>query len=141
MINRSLFPAVVRIGVLTAIGTGLLLLPGCDGGGTSPEPPSPPTSVQATTQDGSVSLTWDGGADASGYNVYRSTSSFSGAPGTPVNGDTPLRQPTLTDDAVDTGTRYYYRVTAVGEGGESDPSAEVSVRPFPSPPPRPEHIL
>lgn len=120
-----------------AIGAGLLLLPGCDGGGTSSEPPSSPTSVQATTQDGSVILTWDGETEASGYNVYRNTRSFSGADGTPVNGDNPLGQPTLTDDAVDTGTRYYYRVTAVGEGGESEPSAEVSVRPFPSPPPRP----
>ena len=141
MIRRLLSSVAIRSVGLLAIGTGLLVLPGCDGGGTSSEPPSPPTSVQATTQDGSVSLTWDGGADASGYNVYRSTSSFSGAPGTPVNGDTPIGEPTLTDDAVDTGTRYYYRVTAVGEGGESDPSAEVSVRPFPSPPPRPEHIL
>lgn len=137
MISRPLLPVAARIMVLMAIGTGLLVLPGCDGGGTSPEPPSPPANVEAATEDGSVTLAWDGGTDASGYNVYRGTSSFSGANGTPVNEEAPLGQSMFTDDAVETGTRYYYRVTAVGEGGESEPSAEVSVRPFPSPPPRP----
>ena len=137
MIRRLLLPVAIRSVGLLAIGTGLLVLPGCYGGGTSPEPPSSPANVQAATENGSVTLTWDGGTDVSGYNVYRGTSSFSGANRTPVNGDAPLEQSMFTDNAVETGTRYYYRVTAVGEGGESEPSAEVSVRPFPSPPPRP----
>jgi len=59
------------------------------------------------------------------------------APGTPVNGDTPTGQPTLTDDPVGAATRYYYRATAVREGGESETSAEVPACIPPSLPPRP----
>jgi len=110
---------------------------GCDGGGSSAEPPSPPTNLQATTTNGAVSLTWNGESAVSGYNVYRSTTADSGVGGTPVNGGSPLGQTEFTDASVEAGTRYYYRVTAVGEAGESEPSSEVSIRLFPSPPPRP----
>lgn len=123
--------------VVVVVGGGLFVLSGCDGGGASVDPPSPPSNVEATAQNGSVSLSWEATADASGFNVYRDTSSFSGSAGSLVNGNDPLEQATFADDAVENGTRYYYRLTAVGDGGESDPSAEVSVRPFPSPPPRP----
>jgi fibronectin type 3 domain-containing protein len=81
-----------------------------------------------------VTLSWDGSSNASGYNVYRDTSPFSTVDGTPVNGDSPVEPTGFTDDSVDNGTRYYYRVTAVGDGGESDPSPEEQVRPFPPPP-------
>lgn len=137
MSNSTPLPVDLRILAVMAFCGGLIGLTGCDGGGSSVDPPSPPTNVEATAEDGIVNLTWDGGADVSGYNVYRGTSSLSGVSGTPVSGDDPLEQSGLTDESVENGTRYYYRVTAVGEGGESEPSPEVSIRPFPSPPSRP----
>lgn len=137
MSDCTSLPVVVRILAVMAIGGGLIGLTGCDSGGSSVDPPSPPTNVQTFAEDGIVNLTWEGGPEASGFNVYRDTSSLSGVSGAPVNGDDPLGQSGFTDDSVEKGTIYYYRITAVGEGGESEPSAEVSIRPFPSPPPRP----
>ncbi len=108
---------------------------GCDGGGSSAEEPPPaPSNVAATSQDGAVVLEWEGVSDASGYNVYRDTTSFSGTDRSPLNEEAPIEPSSFTDESVENGTRYYYRVTAVGDGGESAPSSEVLVRPFPSPP-------
>ena len=132
------FPSLPRFVAVFALGLSTLALVGCGGGGSSSvDPPSAPTNVQVTAQDAAVTLTWEGRSAASGYNVYRATSAGVGAGGTPVNGSSPVGQLTFTDPSVENGTRSYYRVTAVGEGGESEPSAEVSIRPFPSPPPRP----
>lgn len=128
---------VARFVAVLALGWGVLGLVGCGGGGSSVDPPSAPTNVQATAQDAAVTLTWEGRSAASGYNVYRATSAGSGTSGMPLNGSSPVGQLTFTDPSVEEGTRYYYRVTAVGEGGESRPSSEVSIRPFPTPPPRP----
>ena len=109
-------------------------LVGCSGGGGgNVAPPSPPTNLEATSQDGAVGLTWTGVSAADEYRVYRDTSSTSGVSGSPVS-DSPLTESTFTDSSVENGTQYYYRVTAVGEGGESNPSSEVTVRPFPTPP-------
>ena len=130
-------PALARIVVVLALGGAALGLVGCDGGGASADPPSPPTNVQATAQEGAVTLTWTDEPSASGYNVYRTTRSGPGASGAPLNGDAPLGSSEFSDASVENGTQYFYRVTAVGEGGESRPSAEVRVRLFPSPPSRP----
>jgi len=108
---------------------------GCDGGGSSADPVSPPTGLEATSQDGAVELMWqDGGA--AGYNVYRDTVSTSDVSGAPIN-ESPVDQPSFVDESVENGVRYFYRVTAVEDGQESEPSSEVSVRPFPGPPTRP----
>jgi len=131
----TLFSSVVErsalLIVLVGVAVGGL---GCDGGGSSAEPPAAPSDVRATSEDGAVALTWEASAEASAYNVYRDTSPVDEVEGTPVNGDTPVNQVGYTDESAENGTRYYYRVTAVGEGGESTPSSEVSARPFPSPP-------
>ncbi|WP_103027603.1 fibronectin type III domain-containing protein [Salinibacter altiplanensis] len=134
----TVHPVAKQMVAALVLGGSVLGLTGCDGGGSSADPPSPPSNVEATAQDGAVALTWDGGASTSEYNVYRATSPGVGTSGAPVNGNDPIGPSEFTDDSVKNGTLYYYRVTAVGEGGESNPSAEVSVRPFPSPPPRPE---
>jgi fibronectin type 3 domain-containing protein len=113
---------------------------GCgSGGGTGVdgEAPAAPSGVQATSQDGAVALSWDEVEGASGYNVYRDTISTSDVSGSPINGEPLIEQPSFTDEGVENGTRYYYRVTAVGEGNESGLSVEVSARPFPNPPDRP----
>lgn len=127
-------PVVVR-GLFLMVFAGLVVgTVGCDGGGASSDPPNAPSGVQATSGDGTVSLEWEGASEASGYNLYRDTSSAVRTDGSPVNGDTPVDQTFFADESVDNGTLYYYRVTAVGDGGESEPSAEVEVRPFPAPP-------
>lgn len=110
---------------------------GSGGTGVDGEAPTAPTGVQATSQDGSVALSWDGVEGASGYNVYRDTTSAAGGGGSPINAEAPIEQLSFTDASVENGTRYYYRVTAVAEGGESEPSVAVGVRPFPDPPDRP----
>jgi fibronectin type 3 domain-containing protein len=124
--------------MLLVLVAGLAVAPmGCSGGGGSSPPPPSPAGVEAASQDGAVVLTWEGTADATGYNVYRTTASASGVSGAPLNGDAPVGQTAYTDETAENGTRYYYRVTAVGDGGESGPSSEVSARPFSTPPDRP----
>lgn len=126
---------LMRTVCLVAVGGLAFGAAGCDGSGSSSaDPPSPPSSVEAASEDGAVSLSWDEAADASGYNVYRDTTSLSGTGSAPLNGDAPVDTAGFADGSVDNGTLYYYRITAVGDGGESDPSSEVNVRPFPSPP-------
>jgi hypothetical protein len=102
---------------------------GPDGGGESPEPP---TDLQATAGDGQVDLTWNPGGSSSpaGYNVYRSTSSFSDiSNATKLNGSL-LSDANYTDREVTNGTEYFYRVTGVdSDGNESSPSGEVSTAP------------
>lgn len=125
-------------GMCFVLVAGLVVAPmGCSGGGGSSTPPSPPADVTAASQAGAVALSWNGAADATGYNVYRSTSPAPDATGEPVNGGTSVEGTAYTDDTAENGTRYYYRVTAVGDGGESEASSEVSARPFSTPPDRP----
>jgi fibronectin type 3 domain-containing protein len=57
------------------------------------------------------------------YNVYRSLS-----PGTETLYATGVTTTNAIDRGVQTGTTYYYKVTAVGPGGESAPSNEASAR-------------
>lgn len=77
-----------------------------------------------------------------GYNVYRSTS-----PGVVIDSAHLLATvalPTTTiceDTNVFVGQRYYYRVTAIYEEGESDPSNEVSAIPWVAHNPEPFSLI
>jgi hypothetical protein len=112
------------------LATGLLLaaLPlGCDSTGPSggaPGAPSPPTSLTATAQDGSVELAWDGVDDADTYNVYRASAPTDSAAGEPLATD--VSGTTYTDDTPQNGMVYYYRVTAVTDSRESAGSGEAA---------------
>lgn len=135
MFSFSTSSVLVRGGFLIVFAGLIAGAIGCDAGGSSTaEPPPAPSSLEGTSQDGAVALVWEGVSDASGYNIYRDTASISGTDGSPLNGDAPVEQSSFTDESAENGTRYFYRVTAVGGGGESEPSSEVRVRPFPSPP-------
>ncbi len=105
------------------------------GGGTGLSAPAAPSGLEATPQDGTVQLGWDAVDGADTYNVYRSTSSGVDGSGSPL--DTGIDQSSYTDGTAESGTEYFYVVTAVasedGETAESDPSGEASAALLASP--------
>ena len=95
--------------------------------------PPAPTGLGATAGDGLIELTWEEATDGSlaGYNVYRSTSSFSDISDANKLNGSPVGDTAYADTDVENGTEYFYRVTAVGDqdGRESDPSGQASASP------------
>jgi hypothetical protein len=95
--------------------------------------PATPLNLAATATGANgavgahVDLSWAINSETNllGYNVYRSETANS--VGMRVN-STPLMTPVFRDDAVATGERYSYRVTAIDRArNESAPSAPVTV--------------
>lgn len=68
---------------------------------------------------------WDPGAGATGYNVYRRTTSGSYNFAAPLNGGTPVAGTTYTDTTSVSGTSYNYvvRSVVIGSGGQQIESA------------------
>lgn len=104
-----------------------------------PVPPAPgaPTNLTATSGDTQVLLAWTPSLDAISYNVYwaKAAGVVPGAPGvTQIPG---IANTSFTHTGLTNGDTHYYVVSAVGMGGESAPSSEVSVRPLPPAPPAP----
>jgi hypothetical protein len=101
-------------------------------GGSDGETPAAPTDLSVTAGDGRVNLSWSAGGSnvPAGYNIYRSTSSFSDVSNaTKVNASL-LSETTYADTGLNNGTTYHYRVTAVSSNGnESKPSGEVNKTP------------
>ena len=135
--------------VLPLILCGFLILASC-GSSTGPddddndpgtEAPSAPANLGGTSGDQEVELTWAKNSedDLSGYNVYRSTDSFSSVSDmNPVNGGQLISTANFTDTGLDNGTTYYYRITAVDDNNnESEISSELEITPFSNPPDRP----
>jgi len=95
-------------------------------------PPEAPTGLATTAGDGQVDLSWNANSesDLDGYNVYRSTSSFSDlANATKVNGSV-VTGTSFTDTGLSNGTTYHHRITAVDDGGnESSLSGEATATP------------
>jgi fibronectin type 3 domain-containing protein len=85
--------------------------------------PAAPAGVAALGGFGQVVLNWSASSGATSYNVYRSTSSG-------TEGSTPyktgLTSTSLTDIGLARGVTYFYQVTALDAGGESDKSNEGS---------------
>lgn len=99
---------------------------------TRTAPPAAPTGLSAVAGDALVTLSWLAVAQATGYNVYRGTAA-GGQTATPVApGVTGL---SLIDRGLVNDTPYFYRVTAIGAGGESARSAEVNATPMGVAPP------
>ncbi|MEO6713038.1 MAG: Ig-like domain-containing protein, partial [Mycobacteriales bacterium] len=97
--------------------------------GTPPASVSAPTNVAATPGNGTVALSWTAGTGATGYNVFRSTTSPVATTGTPLSGATPITATSYTDNAVTNGTTYYYIVQSVGAGGATANSTQVQATP------------
>ncbi|MBV9069810.1 MAG: lamin tail domain-containing protein [Acidobacteria bacterium] len=87
--------------------------------------PPAPLNLVATPGNAQVSLTWGASAGATGYNVYRSTTS--GFYTSPLASN--VATANYTDNTVANGTTYYYIVKASNGTEESGPSNEASALP------------
>lgn len=137
----------------------LVLLVGCGGGNPSDSgddndtplteeptddttPPSAPGGLEGDSGDTIVELSWNdnGESDLAGYNLYRAKESFSEVSDmTPENGSQLLANTNYTDEGLENGSTYYYRLTAVDESeNESSTSRLIEVTPFSDPPSRPK---
>lgn len=91
--------------------------------------PSAPTSITIAAAPGRLSLFFPANPepDIAGYNIYRSTDpNLPKDQWTKLNAE-PLDRTTLQDEKVESGTKYYYYVTAVDRAGNvSEPSEVVS---------------
>jgi hypothetical protein len=114
----------VLIGFLAA--SLLLGLLGCDSGGTNGDErtavPSTPGGLEASSEGGKVSLSWDAVTGAETYNVYRDIESGVDASGSPLAED--VGKTTFIDQTVENGKTYYYAVTSVNAAGTESPESE-----------------
>jgi fibronectin type 3 domain-containing protein len=117
-----------------------------NGSGTSPmsneasatpvgAPPAP-TNLAATAGNAQVSLTWTASAGAATYNLYRGTTA-GGESATAVA--TGITATSYTNTGLANGTKYYFKVAAVGSGGTSPQSNEANATPV-APPPAPTNL-
>jgi len=90
-------------------------------------PPSAPEKITVAAAPGRLSIFFPANPepDIAGYNIYRSTD-----PDLPKDKWNKLNQLLLTrttfqDDKVESGTRYYYYLTAVDQAGNVSPQSEV----------------
>ena len=91
--------------------------------------PTVPTGLSATGGDGSIYLSWTAVSGANSYNIKRSLT-----PGGPYSTVGSSGTNSHTDLGLTNGVTYYYVVSAVGYGGESANSSEVSATPVPPAP-------
>jgi fibronectin type 3 domain-containing protein len=80
-----------------------------------------PAEVSATPGDALVTLNWSAVAGATGYNVYRGTSS-GGQSTTPVASN--VTATTFANTGLTNGTKYYFKVAALGAGGLVSPMSK-----------------
>ncbi|MEK9501774.1 fibronectin type III domain-containing protein [Gaopeijia maritima] len=96
---------------------------------TTPDAPAAPVNVVVTEQDGDLMVSWGASTGADSYTVQRQVAS-SGSSFSTLAAD--LTATTYTDMTAAEGTGYNYRVIAIGEGGQSNPSdpayGEIGVR-------------
>jgi len=115
--------------VVRAVGVGGPSLPSPQASATPLAAPVSPTALVATAGNAQVALSWTGSANATGYKIFRATT-------TGGYGATPLATPTgtsYTDTTATNGTTYFYVVKATGVGGDSPNSNEASATPLSAP--------
>ncbi|MEN9776115.1 MAG: hypothetical protein RL322_3185 [Pseudomonadota bacterium] len=99
--------------------------------------PAAPETVSATPGDTQVTIDWRDVPGATSYRIYWSNAAgVTPASGTVIsNATAPFIHTGLTN-----GLPYYYVITAVNQGGESDASQQVSATPQVPPPSAPQTI-
>ncbi len=121
---RSLALACATFGILfLAACAGTIGNPGNPGGGQTTIPTTP-AGLTATAGNAQVTLNWSASANATGYNVQRST-----ATGGPYAQISSPSSTTFTDSGLTNGTKYFYVVAAFNSAGASANSAQVSATP------------
>jgi fibronectin type 3 domain-containing protein len=114
---------------------GSVLLSAACGSKTAPaQPPAAPSGLAATGGNGQIALTWDAVTAATSYLVARSDASG----GAKAQIAAPSTN-TYTDTGLGNGVAKFYVVRAVGPGGTSADSAEVTATTL-SPPPAPTNV-
>lgn len=108
-------------GVAAMIASALLFACSSGESANSPPPsqggPSTPTGLSASAPSGtSVSLTWNGSSEFTGYKVFRNDNEIATA-----------TSPSFTDTGLTPSTVYRYFVRGQSSGGLSAPSATVAV--------------
>jgi fibronectin type 3 domain-containing protein len=88
--------------------------------------PAAPTGLAATAGNSQVALSWTAVVGATGYDIYRGTSSGGE---TPLAAGTNVAANSFTDTSAVNGTQYFYYVTALSSAGQSGASIEVSATP------------
>lgn len=88
-----------------------------------------PLGLTTTAGVGQIQLTWAATPGAVTYNVYRGLTQGGQGPTPFASG---LASPSYLDTAVTNGVTYYYKVTAVNQGGESLPTEETEGTPSPT---------
>jgi fibronectin type 3 domain-containing protein len=89
-------------------------------------PPAAPTGLTPTAGNNQVALSWNPVSGATGYDVYRGTSSGGE---TLLATGTNISTTTFTDTTATGGTQYFYYVTALNGSLQSGQSNEVSATP------------
>lgn len=93
--------------------------------GTPPAPPAAPASLSAIPGDSQVILNWPAFAGATGYYLYRGTSSGNETTTVVAN----YSGTSYTNTALNNGTTYYFVVAATNAGGLGPNSPEASATP------------
>lgn len=88
--------------------------------------PQPPSGLSAISGNGQVVITWSAVTAASSYNVYWATSTGVTTASVNKSSSTSLQD---TISGLNNGTTYYFIVTALGGGGESTASTQISSMP------------
>ena len=91
-------------------------------------PPAAPTNFTAVPTNALVKLSWSASSGATGYNLKRAT--INGGPYSIIAPG--LTSTNFNDTDVTNGVTYFYVVSALGSGGESTNSVQVSATPAPS---------
>lgn len=122
-----------RVAAVNSAGVGALSDPTTATPVTAPQPPPAPTSLNAVSGDGKVTLSWTApvGTVVTSYNIYRSTSPIAVA-GTPIASN--ISTNSYVNDGLTNGTTYYFRVAAVNTVGPGPLSNEVFTSPEAPPP-------
>lgn len=82
-----------------------------------------PTNLQASTDDGQIILNWVAKTDADSYNIYYDTAHVDISTATQITGITSTSH---SPAGLTSGLKYYFKVTAVNDDGESFASGNAS---------------